>query len=112
MRRDPRSLLSWMMRLIALRRRHPVLGRGTTEFLDAGTPRVLAFFRRADGEAILVVANLSASRVEVHLPLPAWTVGRAVEDLLRREAAQPIGGDPYRIALDGQACYWMELTGR
>jgi len=111
-RRDPRSLLSWMTWLIALRRRHPVLGRGATEFLDAGTPRVLAFFRRADGEAILVVANLSASPVDVHLPLPRWTEGRAVEDLLRREAAPSIGREPYRIALEGHACYWMALTGR
>jgi maltose alpha-D-glucosyltransferase/alpha-amylase len=37
--RDPFSLLNWMKRMIALRKQHPVFGRGTLEFLGPRTAR-------------------------------------------------------------------------
>ena len=48
---NPTSLLWWMKRLIALRKRHPAFGRGTIEFLTADNPRVLAFVRALRGRA-------------------------------------------------------------
>ena len=47
--RNPHSLLWWMRRLIALRKRHPAFGRGTIEFLQPENRKVLAFVRRYGG---------------------------------------------------------------
>src|SRR5690606_6210012 len=63
------SLLWWMKRLIALRKRHPVFGRGDIEFLSPENPRVLAFLRRHGEEHILIVANLSRFAQPVQLEL-------------------------------------------
>src|SRR5690606_23566415 len=80
--RNPSSLLWWMRRLIALRRRHPVFGRGDLQFVDSDNPKVLAFTRNGpvDGdrrtggvgeptERVLVVANLSRHAQPVELDL-------------------------------------------
>jgi len=44
--RNSSSLLWWMRNMLALRRRHPVFGRGTIEFLHPDNERVLAYLRR------------------------------------------------------------------
>ena len=59
---NPQSLLWWMKRLIALRKKHPAFGRGSLEFLHPDNRRILAFIREHEGETMLVVANLSATR--------------------------------------------------
>ena len=53
----PHSLLSWMKRLILLRKQYRAFGRGTLEFLQPSNPRILAFVRRFEDELILVVAR-------------------------------------------------------
>src|SRR5436190_1020001 len=70
--RNPDSLLSWMRRLIALRQRHPVFGRGDIEFLLPENAKVLAFIRSTEHERVLVVANLSRFAQSVHLDLPEY----------------------------------------
>src|SRR5882724_18378 len=57
--RIPSSLLWWMKRIIALRKRFKAFGRGSLEFLRPANPKVLAFIRKYHDERILVVANLS-----------------------------------------------------
>src|SRR5665648_1097364 len=56
---NPRSLLWWVKRLIALRKQYQAFGRGGIEFLYPDNRKVLAFVRRWEDERILVVANLS-----------------------------------------------------
>ena len=57
--RSPFSLLSWMKRLIAMRKQHRVFGRGSLQFVGCSNRKVLAYLRRDERETILVVANLS-----------------------------------------------------
>lgn len=68
---NPHSLLWWMKRLIALRKRYRAFGRGSIEFLQANNPKILAFVRRTTDETILVVANLSRYVQYVELDLSA-----------------------------------------
>ena len=49
-RSNPHSLLFWMKRLIALRKRHRAFGRGSIEFLTPSNRKVLAFIRHFEGE--------------------------------------------------------------
>ena len=43
---NPNSLLWWMKRLIALRKKHKAFGRGSIEFLYPENRKVLAFVRK------------------------------------------------------------------
>jgi glycosidase len=60
---DPASLLGLYRRLIAARREHPALGRGTQRSIFGVAPDVLAWVRELDGVRILVLLNVEdASR--------------------------------------------------
>ena len=82
---NPASLLSWMRQLIALRKRHRVLGRGSIEFLEPENPHVLAFIRHPTPEMdpaekpLLCVANLSRLAQQVELDLRDFTGAVPVE---------------------------------
>ncbi|MDW8279234.1 MAG: maltose alpha-D-glucosyltransferase [Anaerolineales bacterium] len=59
--RDPHSLLHRLRRMIAVRKRHRVFGRGGLAWLEsAQNPAVAAYLRSLAGETVLVLNNLSA----------------------------------------------------
>jgi maltose alpha-D-glucosyltransferase/alpha-amylase len=66
---NPSSLLWWMKRTIALRKRFKAFSRGSMEFLYPDNRNVLTFLRRYEEETILVVANLSHAAQHVELDL-------------------------------------------
>jgi maltose alpha-D-glucosyltransferase/alpha-amylase len=114
---NPDSLLWWVRRLIALRKRHRVFGRGTVELLSPDNHRVLAFLRRAepsgDGElrsdrTVLVVANLSRFAQYVELDLSEFRSRRPVE-LFGHTTFPAIGELPYLLTLGPHAFYWLAL---
>ncbi len=105
---NPHSLLWWMKRLIALRRRHHAFGRGTLDFLDADNHKVLAFLRSYEEESILVVANLSRFAQAADLDLSAFA-GSVPVEMLGNTHFPPIGEQPYRITLGPYAFYWFSL---
>ena len=67
--RNPSSLLWWTKRLVALRKQYIAFGRGTLEPITCRNRRILAFLRRHEDQALLVVANLSRVSQYVELPL-------------------------------------------
>lgn len=102
------SLLWWTKRLVALRKRFQAFGRGSVEFLHPSNPRVLAFVRRFENEAILVVANLSRHVQYVELELPAMK-GMVPVELMGRTKFPTIGDAPYLLTLGGHDFYWFSL---
>jgi maltose alpha-D-glucosyltransferase/alpha-amylase len=108
-RDDPHSLLAWMRRLIALRRRHRVFGRGSLEMLEPENRRVLAFIREHDGERILVVANLSRFAQPVELDLARFSGARPVELFGRTEFPPIDGRSPYMLTLGPHGFLWLAL---
>ncbi|HEY8415725.1 MAG TPA: alpha-glucosidase C-terminal domain-containing protein, partial [Thermaerobacter sp.] len=105
---SPDSLLNWMKRLIAVRKRYKAFGRGTCELLGADNRHVLAFTRRYGDETILVVANLSRFVQGVRLDLSAYR-GRVPVDLFGGSALPPVGDDPYFLTLGPHGFYWFAL---
>ncbi len=105
---NPHSLLWWMKRLIALRKRHRAFGRGTLEFLHPSNRKVLAFIRRYEDEQLLVVANLSRFVQYVELDLSAFK-GLSPVELFGRTPFPPIGELPYLLTLGPHAFYWFSL---
>jgi maltose alpha-D-glucosyltransferase/alpha-amylase len=105
---NPYSLLAWMRRIIALRKRYQAFGRGTLEFLHPENRKVLAFLRVYEAERLLVVANLSRFVQHVELDLSAFQ-GAVPVELFGRVAFPPVGELPYFITLGPHAFYWFAL---
>jgi len=105
---NPHSLLWWMKRLIALRKRCRAFGRGTLEFLYPENHRVLALVRRYEDEIILIVANLSRFAQFVTLDLSQFR-GMVPVELSGRTEFPPIGDLPYLLTLGAHAFYWFGL---
>jgi maltose alpha-D-glucosyltransferase/alpha-amylase len=105
---NPDSLLWWVRRLIALRRRNPVFAHGTIELLTPDNHRVLAFLRRHEGRQVLVVANLSRYAQYVELDLHEFRGAHPVE-LFGQTSFPAIGDLPYLLTLGPHAFYWLAL---
>jgi maltose alpha-D-glucosyltransferase / alpha-amylase len=105
---NPNSLLWWMKRLIALRKRFQAFGRGTIEFLHPDNPKVLAFIRQFEDETVLVVANLSRFTQYVELDLRHFK-GRVPSELIGRTRFPPIGDLPYLLTLAEHSFNWFRL---
>ncbi|HKZ92244.1 MAG TPA: maltose alpha-D-glucosyltransferase, partial [Candidatus Limnocylindrales bacterium] len=106
---NPQSLLWWMKRVIALRKRHPAFGRGSLEFLHPRNRRILAFIREHQGETLLVVANLSRYAQWTELSLERWQ-GRVPVELFGAIEFPRIGAVPYLISLGPHSFLWFRLA--
>jgi maltose alpha-D-glucosyltransferase / alpha-amylase len=105
---NPDSLLRWIRRLIALRKRHPVFGRGRMEFVQSDNPRVLSFIRGDGHEEVLVVANLSRFAQFVELDLGAHR-GVTPREVFGQTTFPMIGELPYLVTLGPHSFYWLSL---
>lgn len=92
------SLLWWMRRMIAVRKRHKAFGWGSFELHPLANPKVLSFVRKHGDETILVLVNLSrfAQMVEINHPL---YIGKTPIDLFSRNRFPAIKESPYVIIL-------------
>ncbi len=102
------SLLWWIKRLIALRRQHPVFGRGGIEFLEPENPKVLCFVRKDENERVLVVANLSRHAQYVELNLAGYR-GMCPVEMSGGTPFPEIGELPYLLTVGGYGCMWFLL---
>jgi len=102
------SLLWWMKRLIALRKQHPVFGRGELEFLHPENPKVLAYIRRHEDEHVLVVANLSRFAQPVELDLSVYE-GQTPVEMFGHTPFPRISDEPYFLALGPHSFHWFHL---
>jgi maltose alpha-D-glucosyltransferase/alpha-amylase len=108
---NPHSLLSWMKRVIALRKRHRAFGRGTLELLRPENRKILAFIRRYESEQILVIANLSRFLQTVELDLSQWK-GMVPLELFGSTELPVIGETPYFLTLGPHSFFWFSLQPR
>ncbi len=108
---NPHSLLSWMKRLIAMRKRYKVFGRGSIEFLHTDNRKVLVFLRRHQDECIMVVANLSRFVQYVQLDL-SMMEGVTPIEVFGGTRFPSIGELPYFLTLGPHASFWFLLEPR
>ena len=106
--RDPHSLLNWMRRMLAVRRRHPAFGRGTLTFLYPKNRKILAFLREFEDETLLCVANVAHSHQAVELDLSAFN-SRVPVELSAGTPFPPIGELTYLLTLPPYGFYWFAL---
>jgi maltose alpha-D-glucosyltransferase / alpha-amylase len=107
-RRSPSSLLNWMRRLIAIRKRYPVFGRGQIEFLHPANLAVLAYIRCGEDQTVLVVNNLSRFVQPVELDLREY-LGHVPVELFGETVFPRITEAPYFLSLGPHTFYWFRL---
>lgn len=59
---DEDSILSFYKKLIAMRKRYPVIAKGEISFLDAGTDMLLAYQRTLGKQQMIVLCNLDGKK--------------------------------------------------
>jgi maltose alpha-D-glucosyltransferase/alpha-amylase len=102
------SLLWWMKRLVATRKRYRAFGRGTMEFIYPDNRKILAFVRRFEDELILVVANLSRLVQCFELDLSQFK-GMVPVELSGATRFPEVTDRPYFMNLGPFAFYWFAL---
>jgi maltose alpha-D-glucosyltransferase / alpha-amylase len=106
--RSDHSLLSWMRRLIAVRKSNRVFGRGSIEFLHPANHRVLAYVRELGNERVLVVNNLSSAAQAVELDLRRFK-GSILVEMFGRNIFPRIGDLPYLLTMGPHQFYWFRV---
>ncbi len=105
---NPHSLLWWMRRMLALRKRWRALGEGQCEFLQPDNHKILSYILRHGNETLLVVANLSRFTQPVELDLSKFKNLVPVE-LFGRTKFPAIGDAPYFLTLGPHNFFWFSL---
>ena len=105
---NPHSLLWWMRRMLALRKRWRALGEGKCEFLQPDNRKILSCVLRHEQDTILVVANLSRFPQPVELDLSAFKPMTPVE-LFGGTKFPVITDAPYFLTLGPHNFYWFSL---
>jgi maltose alpha-D-glucosyltransferase/alpha-amylase len=105
---NPHSLLWWTRRLVALRKRHRAMSRGSLTFLYPENHRVLAFLRRYEEETLLVVANLSRFAQPFELDLSEHE-GVVPVELFGGTRFPRVGRRPYPLTLGPSSFLWFAL---
>ncbi len=107
--RTPSSLLNWNKRMIRIRKRYPVFGRGSIEFLSPENRKVLAYLRSDGEQTVLVVANLSRFSQPVELDLRRFH-GMSLVELIGETHFPCVREDqPYFLSLGPHGFYWFRL---
>jgi len=108
---NPHSLLWWMRRLLALRKRWRALGEGRCEFLQPDNRKILSYILRHEQETILVVANLSRFAQPVELDLSAFKQMVPIE-LFGRMKFPAVTDAPYLLTLGPHNFYWFSIESK
>jgi maltose alpha-D-glucosyltransferase/alpha-amylase len=109
---EPTSLLAWMQRLIRVRKKNPVFGLGSIQFISPENRKILAYVRTLDDASILCVNNLSRFCQPFELDLsrfagltPVELIGETPFPVIQRER-------PYFLALGPHGFMWFRLEQR
>jgi len=106
--RSQHSLLSWMRRIIQVRKSTSIFGHGSMEILYPANHRVLAYLRQLGRETVLVVNNLSASAQAVELDLSRFK-GNILIEMFGRNIFPRVGDLPYLLTLGPYQFFWFRL---
>ncbi len=102
------SLLWWMRRVIAMRKKYKAFSRGITKFINSGNPKILSFIREFENERILVIVNLSRYTQISQLNLIEYE-GYIPREVFSRNDFPMIDDALYTLPLKQKEYYWFSL---
>jgi maltose alpha-D-glucosyltransferase/alpha-amylase len=107
---QPTSLLHWVHGMLAVRRRHPALGLGEFQAVDADNESVLAFLRTTPEETILCVANMASTPRSATLKLVEWA-GAGLTDVFGGARFPSVSTEGTTVVtLGSREFFWLSLT--
>ena len=106
--RNLSSLLWWMKRVIAMRRKFKAFSQGEIKFLYPENHKVLVFIRHYRSERILVVINLSRFSQSLEIDLKEFS-GCVPEEVFSQNVFPPIKDTPYILTLGPHNHFWLLL---
>ncbi|HEX8475714.1 MAG TPA: maltose alpha-D-glucosyltransferase [Pyrinomonadaceae bacterium] len=104
--RHSTSLLNWIRRLILIRKRTQIFGRGTMEFVKPENRKIFAFTRSYQNETVLCVYNLSRFAQPVELDLRRYR-GISPTEVIGGAQFPTIDDRLYQLALAPRGFYWL-----
>ena len=104
--RSPSSLLWWMKRVIAMRKRLKAFSRGELTFLSCDNSKVLAFTRHYREETIMVVINLSRFSQVATFDLSTHA-GCVPVEVFSKNRFPVIRETPYVLTMGFYDYYWF-----
>ena len=102
------SLLWWMKRIIAMRKKYKAFGRGTIRFLSPENAKILAFTRTYEEEELLVICSLSRFSQAAELHLGDYE-GYTPVEVFSHNKFPVISRAPYLFTLGPHGYYWFAL---
>jgi len=103
------SLLWWMKRLINKRKQYKAFSHGDLKFIHCENPKILAFVRQHQEEAILVIVNLSRYIQPAELDLQDFR-GYVPKEIFSNNKFPSIKDDGnYFFTMGAHACLWYAL---
>jgi maltose alpha-D-glucosyltransferase / alpha-amylase len=105
-RREPDSLLNFMLRLIRTRKECPEFGSGRVDLLETGDRGVLAHRCEWRGGVALAVHNLSREPRDVRIRFAECDLGPLI-DLLGDRKYEPVSGSEMTMRLQGYGYRWL-----
>jgi len=106
---DPSSMLHWVRKMNALRKRLPIFGRGSFEFVMPENRKILGYLRRLGNEQILCIMNLSPYEQTAQAEVPGLT-GITPMDVVAQVKLPPITHQPYGFTIAPYGFYWLQLS--
>jgi maltose alpha-D-glucosyltransferase/alpha-amylase len=106
--RNTSSLLWWMRRTIAMRKRFRAFGCGSLEMLPSDNPKILTFMRIFEEEKLLVVINLSRFSQTVTVDLSRYS-GMIPEEVFSRNRFPLIQETRYHFTVGPHDYFWFVL---
>ena len=106
--RSSTSLLWWFRRVIRVRKKYPVLGRGTLKFVACENRRLVAYVRQSDEQVVLIVNNLSAFAQPALLDLRTFQ-GMIPVELFGNTEFPPIREEPYHLSLEPAFVFLVQI---
>ncbi|NBC83745.1 MAG: maltose alpha-D-glucosyltransferase [Bacteroidetes bacterium] len=107
--RNPSSLLWWMRRMIATRKKYRALSQGTIRFVPCNNPKILAFLREYQDEHILVVVNLSRYAQVAEIEMEEFAGYYPIEVFSQNHFPEITDKETYTLTLQYKEAFWFEL---
>lgn len=109
-RRDPRSLLNWMIKMIRVRKECPEIGWGEWTLLKTGAPGVLGLCYAWRGNRVVVLHNFSRQSQQVRVSLQGEG-SNLLANLLESDDSRANGQGHHVIALTAFGYKWFRVGG-
>ncbi|WP_129339309.1 maltose alpha-D-glucosyltransferase [Cellulomonas endophytica] len=107
---QPTSLLHWVHGMLAVRRKHPALGRGDFTVLGCDNEAIMPFLRSTADETVLVVVNVAATARATTVRLPDHA-GWSLRDVFGGAPFPGVAADgTLQMTLGSREFFWLELV--